>query len=235
MSLFRFKHFVINQSECAMKVGTDAMVLGAWTDPGVEPQSILDAGTGTGVLALMMAQRYPEARIHAIEQDVSAFWQAGENCRNNSLGSSIEVIHGDYLTHPFSGKYDLIISNPPYFEQSTPAFGEARFAARHTNGFSLIDWVQKSLELLTESGALALILPADAMERLLAANLHAQPVKLLEIYGKPGHHNRSCVLFKRSGEGQLERTQLIIRENKGSYTDAYIELTREFHGVSLSR
>lgn len=235
MSLFRFKHFVINQSDCAMKVGTDAMVLGAWTDPGFVPETILDAGAGTGVLALMMAQRYPKATIHAIELDESAFRQATENCRKNSLGCSIEVIHGDYLTHSFSGKYDLIVSNPPYFEQATPAFGAARYAARHTKGFSLIDWVQKSLELLTESGALALILPADAMERLLASNLHAQPVKLLEIYGKPGHHNRSCVLFKRSGEGQLERTQLIIRENKGSYTDAYIELTREFHGVSLSR
>ena len=76
MSLFRFKFFVINQSDCAMKVGTDAMVLGAWTQPGFEPNTILDAGTGTGVLALMMAQRFPKARIDAVEKDEKAFLQA---------------------------------------------------------------------------------------------------------------------------------------------------------------
>jgi tRNA1Val (adenine37-N6)-methyltransferase len=233
MSLFRFKHFVINQSECAMKVGTDAMVLGAWTDTGVEPKSILDAGTGTGVLALMMAQRYPEACIHAIEQDASAFRQASENCRNNSLGSSIEVIHGDYLTHPFSGKYDLIISNPPYFEQSTPAFGEARFAARHTQGFTLSDWVNRSTELLADSGKLAMILPSDVMNRLLAIQMKLRPEKILELNGKPNQHNRSCVVFSANFNLEPEVSQLTVRSTNGNYTQDYINLTREYHGVSL--
>jgi len=233
MSLFRFKFFVINQSDCAMKVGTDAMVLGAWTQPGFEPNTILDAGTGTGVLALMMAQRFPKARIDAVEKDEKAFLQAQDNFRNNVVGAKCAVFHGDYLTFPLANRYDLIITNPPYFVHATPALGDSRHAARHTIGFSLVDWLTRSAALLSETGVLAMILPSDSMRELIDSQHIISPIDILEVYGKGHCHNRTCVLFGKKSVPNPTKNRITIRSEQGGYTDEYVEFTRDFHGVNL--
>lgn len=144
-----------------MKVGTDGVLLGAWATGGLK---ILDVGTGTGVVALMVAQRYPKAQITALDIDEGAVRQAKENVENSSLRNRIIVLHEAVQAH--QGKYDAIVSNPPFFMDSLPSPNEQRNIARHSDTLSYADLMQASYRLLKDDGELSVVVPFDYKKRM---------------------------------------------------------------------
>lgn len=159
--MFKFKQFTIQQDLCAMKVGTDGVLLGAWATGGLK---ILDVGTGTGVVALMVAQRYPKAQITALDIDEGAVRQAKENVENSSFRNRIIVLHEAVQAH--QGKYDAIVSNPPFFMDSLPAPNKQRNIARHSDTLSYADLMQASYRLLKDNGELSVVVPFDYKKRM---------------------------------------------------------------------
>ena len=154
--MFQFKQFTIYQDWCAMKVGTDGVLLGAWANGG---KRVLDAGTGTGIIALMMAQRYPNAVVTAIDIDEGAVKQAQQNVAQSPFAQQITVLHNTLQKH--QGEYDAIISNPPFFIDSLAAPDEQRNVARHTQMLTYTELMQAAWRLLSDEGELSVVVPFD--------------------------------------------------------------------------
>ncbi|MEO9258443.1 MAG: methyltransferase [Crocinitomicaceae bacterium] len=218
-----------------MKIGTDALVLGSWVSAENQIHKILDIGTGTGVLSLMMAQKFPDAIIHGVEIDEKACNQANENFKQNQLGNNCEVFKTDFLEYSFLSQYDLIISNPPYFYQSTKANSLERTLARHNDSLPIQDFLRKSKALLSENGTLHLIIPNDDRKELIdfAQEIGLFPKRILNVYGKATQLKRMCIQFSKIASESVYEDELIIREEDGNYTNAYKALTIDFHGVKL--
>lgn len=236
MATFKLKYFEINQDNCAMKIGTDSMVLGAWVgrNNNFSPKNILDIGTGTGVLALVMAQYFPNAIVDAIETDFGAAQCAQLNFSNNDLGKNCKMICHDFVTYDFSLKYDLIISNPPYFENSTKNPALSKSIARHADFMPIELFIKKTAYLLTEKGVFYLVFPADNNSIYLEASKNGLfPRNILKVYGKQGLLKRQCIQFTKEKTNKIIEEKIVIRNNDGSYTSEYIELTKELHGVAL--
>jgi len=165
--MFRFKHFTIYQDQSAMKVGTDGVLLGAWARGGT---AVLDAGTGTGIIALMIAQRFPQARITAVDIDEGAAIQAKENVMRAHYEQRIAVIHdtlqniglhSDHVAH-----YDAVVSNPPYFIASLNAPDQQRNMARHADTLTYAELMDAAWHLLKDDGELSVIVPFDYCQRM---------------------------------------------------------------------
>lgn len=161
---FRFKQFTIHQDQCAMKVGTDGVLLGAWTSINSDTKTILDIGTGTGLLALMLAQRSPKASITAIEIDHQAAQQAEQNFRNSKWNKQLQLLHTSFQDFSSSNSFDLIVSNPPYFKAE--ATNSSRELARNQGALALNLLIEKAEHLLKADGKLALVLPTDQLADL---------------------------------------------------------------------
>ena len=159
--MFQFKQFTIYQDLCAMKVGTDGVLLGAWANGG---KRILDAGTGTGIIALMMAQRYPNAVVTAIDVDEGAVKQAQQNVVQSPFSQQITVLHNTLQEH--QGEYDAIISNPPFFIDSLAGPDEQRNVARHTQTLTYTELMQAAWRLLSDEGELSVVVPFDYRKRM---------------------------------------------------------------------
>ena len=159
--MFQFKQFTIRQELCAMKVGTDGVLLGAWAQGGAR---ILDAGTGTGVIALMMAQRYPEAQVTAIDIDEGAVRQAQQNVEQAPFARQVTVVHEALQEH--QGEYDAVVSNPPFFIDSLAAPDEQRNMARHTATLTYGQLMQAAYRLLSDEGELSVVVPFDYRQRM---------------------------------------------------------------------
>ena len=143
MSTFQFKHFSIKQADSAMKVGTDAMLLGAMVGSS-DPSEILDVGAGTGVIALMMAQRFDQARVDAVEIDNAAFEEAKGNITASVFKDRMSIFYCDFLEFNTTKKYDLIVSNPPYFMNSLKNSDRSKTLARHADDLSAHQFLTKS-------------------------------------------------------------------------------------------
>ena len=152
MSTFQFKHFSVSQANTTMKVGTDAMLLGSSVDDE-RPSSILDIGTGTGVIALMLAQRFAEAKVIGLEIDDDACQEAKANFEQSPWGNRLEAIHGDILNIQFDDKFDLIVSNPPYYENSLISENERTSRAKHAEFLPVNNLLRKVASILTENGS----------------------------------------------------------------------------------
>jgi tRNA1Val (adenine37-N6)-methyltransferase len=159
--MFQFKQFTVEQELCAMKVGTDGVLLGAWANGG---QRILDAGTGTGVIALMLAQRYPEARVTAIDIDEGAVRQAQQNVTKSPFAAQVTVLQETLQEH--QGEYDAIVSNPPFFIDSLAAPDEQRNMARHTATLTYAELMLAAYRLLSDEGELSVVVPFDYRQRM---------------------------------------------------------------------
>lgn len=168
MAGFTFKQFNIEQDHCAMKVGTDGCLLGAWAQiPEASlrnPHSILDIGTGTGLISLMMAQRFPTATITAIDIDEEAVAQALQNVEASPFGSRIAVQR--CAVQDFSGHFDAIVSNPPYFTDALTCPDRRRTIARHASALTYRELMHSAYRLLDNGGELSVIIPADCREHL---------------------------------------------------------------------
>ena len=232
-SAFTFKHFNIKQDKCAMKVGTDAVLLGAWVQ-APEATSILDIGTGTGVIALMLAQK-TKANIIGIEIDLSSATQAQENVKESLFHDQIQIIHHSLqeFTRISKIKFQVIVSNPPFFEQSLKSFDEKRSNARHTDVLPFEELIESVLKLLDVKGKFCLILPVIEAEkfRALAQKKGLQLSKLLRIKSRAGKEfdKRHLMQFEFSASEFSEDTLIIEEDERHNYTKKYKDFTKDYY------
>ncbi len=171
---FEFRQFVVRQERCAMKVGTDGCLLGAWAQGG---RRILDVGTGTGLIALMMAQRFPQSAVTAIDVDADAVSQARENVGASPFGNRIEVLQADFsnqvppLWEGVRGRppFDCIVSNPPYFMDALTCPDNQRTLARHATSLTYDVLMQHAFRCLSDDGELSVVVPFDSLSRMESA------------------------------------------------------------------
>lgn len=232
---FEFKQFSIHHDKCAMKVNTDGIILGAWVDL-TQCHRILDVGTGTGLIALMVAQRnaHSPSHITAVEIDHDAAQQAQENVAASPWPKTVEVIHGDVMQWRTSQRFDHLISNPPYFANALINPSQQKTTARHQNSLTLPQLLTKAHELTTDKGKLSLILPAEIMVKLLQISHDYGWFKkrVLNIkHNKDRQILRMCVEFTKLSQenGRMEEKLLPIRNEDNSYTHDYKRLCREFY------
>jgi tRNA1Val (adenine37-N6)-methyltransferase len=229
---FRFKQFTVKQDRCAMKVGTDGVLLGAWTRPG-NARTILDVGTGTGLIALMIAQK-SLAVIDAIDIDKPATEQAEENFSLSPWSDRLNAIHEsiqDYSRHT-SKRYDLIVSNPPYFMGAHPAPDEARNVARHMDETLSIEELTSSVKKLLEpNGRFCVILPfIEGMKFLEYAETHGLYANhLTKVKTKSDKAEKRLMMEFEMVRRNMVEDELTIQESDDSYTDQYINLTLDYY------
>ena len=234
MSTFQFKQFTIQQDRCAMKVGTDGVLLGAWCPVDNNPFSVLDIGAGTGILSLMLAQRTHAEQIDAIEIDEEAYEQCVENFENSSWSDRLFCYHAgldEFVDEP-DDEYDIIISNPPFYSEDYKTNNEQRDLARFQDALPFEDLVDAASLLLSEKGIFAVIIPFKEEERFidLCAEAELFPIKVTRVKGS--HTTpivRSLLAFKRYELSVLEADELVVEINRHEYTDDYINLTKDFY------
>jgi tRNA1Val (adenine37-N6)-methyltransferase len=229
---FRFKQFVVKQDKCAMKVGTDGVLLGAWIDPG-NARSILDIGTGTGLIALMIAQK-TDARIDAIDMDEDATKQAEENFRLSPWSGRLNVFHQSlqYFASHSTNRYDLIVSNPPFFLGAHPAPSEARNIARHMDdSLSIEELTECVKKLLMPDGKFCLILPHMEGQKFAEyAKSHGLFVtRIIKVKTKADRHEKRLMMELQSSPIKLTEEELVIQEEDMTYTEEYRELTKDYY------
>ena len=227
---FRFKQFTVYHDRCAMKVGTDGVLLGAWTNLS-RSRRILDIGTGTGLIALMMAQRVPEVPITAIDIDAEAVNQANENFSASPWNNRLEAMLQDVCTYTEKNSFDTIVSNPPYFINSLKCPDNQRTTARHTDTLDAHRLLGKVTELLTSDGNFSLILPADQTDELLriGETQGLYPSRLTQVITRPGlPPKRSLVEFRKNVQ-DYQVNELVIELERHVYSEEYIALTRDFY------
>ncbi|WP_339925966.1 methyltransferase [uncultured Cyclobacterium sp.] len=231
-TFFQFKQFRIEQERCAMKVSTDAVVLGSLAALKSIPEAILDIGTGTGVLALMMAQKYPQATIDAVEIDQDAFEQATKNIASNKLGLNVNVKHQKFQHFAIAEtqQYDLIITNPPYYSGQLQSSKQNINLARHEQGLNFTDLWAGIDRLLRDKGVLWLILPAYEMEAFIGLGIekgfYVDSKTLLQDRETSKVHRVIASLTRRPV--QTEVRTLVIKDATNVYTPEYIDLLKEY-------
>ena len=234
MSLFNFKQFSVQQHKTAMKVGTDGVLLGAWCPIENNPNSILDIGTGTGLIALMLAQRTTAQQIDALEIDENAYEQATENFENSPWNDRLFCFHAgldEFVDDP-EDEYDLIVSNPPFYSEDVKTDDDQRNLARFQDALPFEELVEAADLLLSENGIFAVIIPYKEEERFvdLCAELELYPIKMTRVKGS--HTTpivRSLLAFKRFEMSALIANELVVEINRHEYTDDYINLTQDFY------
>ena len=227
---FRFKQFSVAQSKCAMKVNTDGVLLGAWQDVS-SARSILDIGTGTGVIALMMAQKNPAAEIHAIDIDKDAFVQAKENFEQSGWSNRLTSFHTSLQEFNPAMKYDVIISNPPYFIDDYKTESHSKNVAKHTVALSYDELLSGIARLMNINGRALLVLPAFNLSivEAIAGRYNLFVVQMMEVVavnGKPPY----VVMIQLEGEVKKKmKNGIVIQDELGNFTDEYKLLTKDFY------
>ena len=235
MSNFQFKQFNIQQDKCAMKVGTDGVLLGAWTPLDNNPFSILDIGAGTGLIALMLAQRSHAEQIDAFEIDDDAYEQAVDNFEDSPWGDRLFCYHAgldEFIEEMEDEKYDLIVSNPPFYSEDYTSGNEQRDKARFTASMPFDELAEAASILLSEEGIFAVILPNKEEETFikLAATYSLFPFKITRVQGTPETEiKRSLMAFRKQPVEIIATDSLIIETARHQYTPEYILLTKNFY------
>ena len=229
MGGFRFKQFAVEQEDVAMKVGTDGVLLGAWAScDGAE--RILDIGTGTGVIALMLAQRNTEAKIHAVEIDSTATQRARSNFDMSPWAERLDVECCAVQAFNHTEKFDLIISNPPYFVDSLLPPDAKRSTARHTHDLTFEELDKAVCRLLADDGRFALILPTAEFEKYLSIT-HLHLVRRCDVHPTTGAAvKRVMAEFAKSKIATPANENITIeQQRRGDYTEEYRVLTKDFY------
>ena len=232
--MFSFKQFSIQQDRCAMKIGTDGVLLGAWTPIKNNPFSILDIGTGTGIIALMLAQRSNAEQIDALEINEEAYEQSVDNFENSPWSDRLFCFHAgldEFVEEP-EDEYDLIISNPPFYTEDYKSNNEQRDLARFADAMPFEDLIEAADLLLSENGTFAVIIPFKEEENFLAlaAAYELFPLKITHVKGTPTTEiKRSLLAFSRNESVNFPIDELIIETSRHQYTPEYIELTKDFY------
>lgn len=230
---FTFKQFEVNQDHCAMKIGTDSVLLGAWTSLDDEPNYILDIGAGTGVLALMMAQRSFSETIDAIEIDDDAYEQCVENFEQSPWADRLFCYHAslEEFVEEIEDKYDLIISNPPFFNDTYKSDNEQRDLARFTDAMPFRHLIESVSKLLSKDGLFSVIIPFSEEKDfiVLASKEHLFPKRILRVKGSPSTEIKRSLIEFSFKEVEADISELIIETSRHQYTDEYFNLTKDFY------
>lgn len=233
---FQFKEFTIHQDKTAMKIGTDAVLLGAWCLVENYPDSILDIGSGTGVISLMLAQRSDAMTIDAVELDENAYEQTVENFEQSDWGDRLYCYHASFQEFATEMQeeeesYDLIISNPPFYTDEFETENEARNKARFTSSLSFKELIENSTKILSESGIFSVVIPYKEEQNFVSIalenNLYLN--RVCRVKGNLSSEIKRSLLEFSFQQEELKEEELIIEISRHQYTEKYKELTRDFY------
>lgn len=233
--MFQFKQFTIHQNKTAMKVGTDGVLLGAWAPIDHAPFSILDIGTGTGLVALMLAQRSHAEQIDALEIDADAHEQATENFESSPWNDRLFCFHAsldDFMDELEDEAYDLIVSNPPFYSENVSSGNAARDNARQNQSLPFGDLCEAASVLLSEDGIFAVIIPfkEEANFIALAHENDLHPQKITRVKGTPDTETkRSLLALGRLPVENYPVDQLVIEIARHDYTPEFTALVKDFY------
>jgi tRNA1Val (adenine37-N6)-methyltransferase len=226
---FRFKKFSVRHRDSAMKVGVDGVLLGAWA-AAENPKRILDIGSGTGLIALMLAQRFEDAEITAVEINRSAFEESEFNFKNSPFANRMKAVNLPIQEFNDENKFDLIVSNPPYFEPNHDD-GTDRSLARQKSELSFEELSESVERFIGPNGNFGLILPYESENNFIqiASKNLLFPKKITRVRGNPqAEVKRSLITFSKT-ESKIEIDELTIEQSRNVYTEEYIGLTKEFY------
>lgn len=227
---FTFKQFAVAQDRCAMKVGTDGVLLGAWAAGG---RRILDIGTGTGLIAMMMAQRFGEARITAVDIDADAAQQAAENIGASPFAARIGVLHTPIQAYDTAEPFDAIVSNPPFFTASLKNPDAARATARHDDALPFAQLMAAVKRLMASNGEFSAIVPADAVARFDAQAYMAglSPSRRCMVRTTPRKQPKRCLVAYRHADTPhtLDTDNVCLQVADGTRSQWYADLTADFY------
>ena len=230
---FTFKQFHIDHSKCAMKVGTDGTLIGAWASIPYGECTVLDIGTGTGLIAIMAAQRAQQAQVIGIDIDSDCIEHAIENVAASPWSDRISIIHKPLQEFSSSKGLDVIISNPPYFVDSLTSPDEKRTTARHTTSLSFNDLCDGVMRLLAPNGTFALILPpAEAEKFLSVARGRLFLTRRCDVWSTPESGIKRVMMeLQMQPPAELPQIEKLIIEDSGpmGYSAEYRQLTRDFY------
>lgn len=233
MEPFQFKEFTVHQDRCAMKIGTDGVLLGAWAGAGIEPDSILDVGAGTGVIGLQMAQRFDAQIIDAVEIDTDAYEQCQENFEASPWGDRLFCYHAAFqeFAQEIDERYDLIVSNPPFYTEDYKTPDPKRDRARFNDALPFDHLLVCAAHMLSEDGVIALILPHDHERELieLAGQIGLKPARICRVRGQlESPIKRSMIEFCKTDRDPVE-SELTLEITRHEYTPEYRELVSKFY------
>ena len=225
---FKFKQFTVWHDRCAMKVGTDGVLLGA-TAMHPDPENALDIGTGTGLVALMLAQRFPGLTIDAIEIDSQAAEQALENVLNSPFASQISITQSALQDFQPKLPYSLMVCNPPFFKVSSRSNSESRNLARQTEMLEPADVFSFARQFLRPEGLLVMIFPSGTDLTTIASAYGLFPASQLQVKGhREADAKRTVWTFGRA-VSEVVKTELILEEYRNQYTPAFRSLVNDFY------
>ena len=229
---FTFKQFVVRQDRCAMKVGTDGTLLGAWAEMERDDGRVLDIGTGTGLIALMMAQRYPEAKVTGIDIDEMAVSQAVENVQGSPFADRIEVFQADVKAFEPTGLFDSIVCNPPFFNNALVCPDSHRTQARHTLSLNYQQLIAAAWRLLCDEGVFSVIISNDFFQQL-ESEAHLAGFFLTRVFGvrtietKP--IKRYLIELRKHPQIELIKKDILIEDAPNVRSEWYRDLTKDFY------
>ena len=229
---FQFTEFRIEQEQCAMKVTTDACIQGAWTPVLPRVKHVLDIGAGTGLLSLMLAQRAQDVVIDGVEFDENAAVQAKENVNVSQWKERIKIHEADARNYTAPVKYDLIISNPPFFNDSLLSDKERKNMARHTLSLTYSDLLKVLDANLAEDGYTSIMLPYPEYQKwqtLLAQNEWFELSRLCVKHTNAAPVKRVVGLFSRKNVLTVDEQELVIMGDDNKYTSSFVELLSPFY------
>ena len=230
---FLFKKFSVNQDKCAMKIGTDGVLLGAWASINQNPFSVLDIGAGTGVISLMLAQRCYAELIDAIEIEDDAYEQCTDNFENSLWNDRLFCYHASLseFTDEVEDKYDLIVSNPPFYSDDYKSANIQRDMARFENALPFEHLLESTSKLLSETGIFAVIIPfkeeGNFINLALKFGLFAN--KILRVKGNLASEIKRSLIEFSFTKNEIKNSELIIETERHQYTQDYINLTKDFY------
>jgi tRNA1Val (adenine37-N6)-methyltransferase len=231
--IFRFKEFEIQQYKTAMKIGTDGVLLGAWTEIKDDAYSVLDIGTGTGLIALQIAQRSDCEIIDALEIEPNAYEQAVTNFENSDWSDRLFCYHASLqeFTKEIEEKYDLIISNPPFYTATFKELEKNRALARHAESLTFEELLQSTSKLLSDSGSCAFIIPFQEEKKFLetANKNHLFANRITRVKGNVKTPVKRSLLQLSFTKKTLEIEELSIEIERHLYTNEYTNLVKDFY------
>lgn len=230
-SIFKFKEFSIDQTQTAMKVGTDSVLLGAWTSIKKQPKSILDIGAGTGILSLMLAQRSNAGLIDAIEIDPLAYEQCVQNFENSQWADRLFCYHSSFseFVREIDDRYDLIICNPPFFNSNS--LNTSRQQARNNGSLPFNELIKGASHFLSSKGHFSLIIPIESEKKVIALceNNKLYPNRITRVRGNANAKLKRSLIEVSRVQQTIDISEMTIEIERHLYTTEYIDLTKDFY------